>query len=228
MTGDEHDGTSKAPGAGDREDFRGEPVIGFADAAAWERWLDTHHKDAPGVWLKLTKKGCAEPSVGYSDALDSALCFGWIDGQKRAYDAEHWLQRFAPRTRRSRWSAINCGRVEVLDAAGRMRPAGRGAVELARADGRWDAAYAGPASAQLPPDLRSALDAEPRAAALFAVLDSANRFSVVHRVEEARRPETRSARIAAFVTMLANGETPHPMTKSAAKAAAALGFTEDR
>lgn len=185
------------------------PVLPFASAAAWERWLEREHARAPGVWLQIAKKDTGIATVTYAEALDVALCFGWIDGQRRGYDATWFLQRFTPRKRRSKWSRINTGHVARLLAADRMRPAGLAEVEAARKDGRWAAAYAGQASATVPPDLQAALDANPAAAVFFATLRGANRYAILYRVQEAKRPETRARRIDRFVAMLARGETLH-------------------
>jgi len=185
------------------------PILPFACADDWEAWLEREHNRAPGVWLQIAKKESRIASVTYAEALDVALCFGWIDGQKRSYDATSFLQRFTPRKRASRWSKINTGHVERLTAAGRMRPAGLAQVEAARADGRWEAAYDGQSSATIPPDLQAALDANPAAAAFFATLRGANRYAVLYRVQDAKRPETRARRIERFVAMLARGETLH-------------------
>jgi uncharacterized protein YdeI (YjbR/CyaY-like superfamily) len=183
------------------------PVLPFASAAVWERWLEREHARAPGVWLQIAKKDSGIATVTYAEALDVALCFGWIDGQKRGLDATWFLQRFTPRRRGSRWSKINTGHVERLLAAHRMRPAGLAQVEAARADGRWDAAYDGQASATVPSDLQAALDANPDAAACFAALRGASRYAILYRVQDAKRPETRARRIERFVAMLARGET---------------------
>ncbi|HXE44859.1 MAG TPA: YdeI/OmpD-associated family protein [Conexibacter sp.] len=185
------------------------PILPFASAAAWEAWLDAEHARAAGVWLQIAKKDTGVATVTYAEALDVALCFGWIDGQKRGFDATWFLQRFTPRTARSRWSKINTEHVERLAAAGRMRPAGLAQVEAARADGRWAAAYDGQRSAAVPPDLQAALDADPAAAAFFATLRGANRYAILYRVQDAKRPETRARRIARFTAMLARGETLH-------------------
>jgi len=185
------------------------PMLPFASAAAWEAWLDAEHARADGVWLKIAKRDSGIATVTYAQALDVALCFGWIDGQKRGFDATWFLQRFTPRKRGSRWSKINVGHVERLIAAGRMRPAGLVQVEAARADGRWEAAYDGQRSAAVPPDLQAALDANPAAAAFFATLRGANRYGILYRVQEAKRPETRARRIASFTAMLADGQTLH-------------------
>lgn len=184
------------------------PVLHFADAGAWETWLQEHHDRAPGVWLRIFRKGQDTPSVSYAQALDVALCHGWIDSQKRSHDAVSWVQRFTPRGPRSLWSRVNREKVDALAAAGRMRPAGLAAVEAARADGRWDAAYEPQRTATVPPELQAALDASPAAAACFAALGAAARYSVLFRVQTARRPETRARRIAALVEALARGESP--------------------
>jgi uncharacterized protein YdeI (YjbR/CyaY-like superfamily) len=188
----------------DREPFH------VDDAAAWEAWLDEHGADAPGVWLAIPKKGSGRTSPSYAEALDAALCVGWIDGQKAPLDDAFFLQRFTPRGPRSIWSKRNREHIERLTAAGRMRPAGLAEVERAKADGRWDAAYDGQATAEVPADLRAALDAEPAAAALFAELDSTNRYAVLFRIGSVKRAESRARKIDEFVAMLARGETPYP------------------
>ena len=186
------------------------PVLDCADAEAWARWLAAHHAEAPGVWLRLAKKAGPLTSVSYADALEAALCEGWIDGQKRAHDDVSWLQKFTPRGARSLWSRVNREKAEALIASGRMQPAGLAAVEAARRDGRWDRAYDSPARATVPDDLRAALAAAPEAERHFATLSAANRYAVLHRVQTAARPETRARRIATLVAMLARGESLHP------------------
>ena len=186
-----------------------DPVLPFASAAAWEAWLEASHETASGVWLKIAKKASGIPTVTYAEALDVALCFGWIDGQKRSFDERFFLQRFTPRRPRSLWSQRNREHVERLVAEGRMRPAGQREVDAAKADGRWDAAYAPASTATVPDDLRRALDADPAAAAFFATLSSANRYAILWRIETAKRPETRARRIATSVEMLREGRTPH-------------------
>lgn len=188
----------------------GLPVLAFPSAEAWEAWLDAHHASSPGVWLVIAKRGAGAGSVSYADALDVALCFGWIDGRKGARDEATWLQRFTPRRPGGRWSRINRDKATALIDAGRMRPAGLREVERAQADGRWDAAYEGAATATVPDDLQRALDAEPAAREFFARLDGANRYAILYRVGDARRPETRARRIATYVAMLARGEKLHP------------------
>lgn len=185
------------------EERAGLPVLAFADADAWARWLDANHASARGLWLKLAKRGSGVASVTYAEALDVALCLGWIDGQAGPYDARFWLQRFTPRGPRSKWSQINREHVARLEAAGRMRPEGRATMDAAKADGRWDAAYPGPRTAAVPDDLRAALDARPAAAEAFAALKASERYSVLYRVHDAKRPETRARRIAQFVERLA-------------------------
>lgn len=187
-----------------------EPVLPFPSAAAFEAWLVEHHAAAPGLWLKIAKRGSGEPSVTYAEAIDVALCFGWIDGRKERCDERHWLQRFTPRAPRSRWSKINREKAERLIAESRMRPAGLAEVERARADGRWDAAYDGQASATVPDDLARELASRPAAAAAFAGLNAVNRYAILYRLQDAKRPETRARRLARFVEMLERGERLHP------------------
>lgn len=182
------------------------PILPFPDAAAWEAWLEAEHADMPGVWLKIARKASGIASVTYAEALDVALCFGWIDGTRRSHDDAWFVQRFTPRRRGSRWSKRNTEKVEALIAAGRMRPAGIAEVEAAKADGRWDAAYPGRAGMEVPDDLRAALDADPAAAAAFETLDGANRFAILYRLQDAKRAETRARRIQQFVALLARGE----------------------
>ncbi len=186
------------------------PVLPFASAAEWETWLEDNHAEAPGVWLKIAKKASGIATVNAAEAIDVALCFGWIDGQRGRFDDQWFIQRFTPRRARSRWSQINREKVEQLTAAGRMRPAGLREVERAQADGRWDAAYPPASRMTVPDDLRAALDASPAAAEQFATLDSANRYAVLYRIWEAKRPATRAKRIEQFVAMLARGERIHP------------------
>lgn len=186
------------------------PVLPFDSREDWRAWLADQHDTSAGVWLKIAKSGSGVASVSYPDAVEVALCFGWIDGQKKPCDHEYWLQRFTPRGPRSRWSRINRDRATALIEAGVMHPAGLREVERAKADGRWDAAYAGQRTATVPDDLRRALDESPAAAEFFATLDSANRYAILYRVQDAKRPETRARRIATFVAMLAEGRKLHP------------------
>ncbi|MBF4588655.1 YdeI/OmpD-associated family protein [Curtobacterium sp. VKM Ac-1395] len=187
-----------------------EPFV-VADTAAWRAWLDEHEDDSDGVWLALAKKGTTEPTtLTYAQALDEALCSGWIDGQKRSNDTVTFLQRFTPRRKASLWSERNIGLVATLVAQGRMRERGQAEIDRAKTDGRWDRAYAGSATATVPDDLTAALDTAPAAAALFAELDATNRYAVLHRVMTAPNPATRAARLAKLVAMLDRGETPYP------------------
>ncbi|MGW5671609.1 YdeI/OmpD-associated family protein [Micromonospora sp. NPDC003776] len=191
------------------------PELVVPDADAWRVWLDAHHADPTGVWLVLAKRGTTEPTrLSYDDALEEALCHGWIDGQVGRRDEGTYRQRFTPRRARSPWSARNVTLVARLTADGRMHPAGLAEVDRARADGRWDAAYAGQATAEPPPDLLAALAAEPRAQRMFDILTAQNRYAVIYRVTTAKRADTRSRRIAQFVEMLARSETPHPQRRT--------------
>jgi uncharacterized protein YdeI (YjbR/CyaY-like superfamily) len=185
------------------------------DSAAWRAWLADHHADSAGVWLVLAKKGTEKPtSLTYDQALEEALCHGWIDGQVRSRDEATYRQRFTARRRRSAWSKRNTDLAERLRTEGRMHPAGHAEVERAKADGRWDAAYAGPASIEVPPDLAQALSVEPKAKAMFDALNSQNRYAVLYRITMAKRAETRASRIEQFVAMLARGETLHPQERT--------------
>lgn len=186
------------------------PILPFDRPEDWEAWLKQHSADSMGVWLKLAKKETGIPSVNYAEALESALCYGWIDGQKAALDEQYWLQKFTPRAPKSGWSKINREKAEALIAAGRMQPAGLRQVELAQADGRWQAAYESQRSIQVPEDLQRALDEHPPARAFFDTLDRANRYAVLYRVTTAKKPETRAARITKLVEMLERGEKIHP------------------
>lgn len=182
----------------------------FASASALRSWLEEHHATSPGLWLMIAKKGSGVESVTYDEAVDEALCVGWIDGQKAKHDDTYFLQRFTPRTRRSPWSKKNTERVARLLTAKKMRPAGLREVTAAKADGRWEAAYAGQATAAVPDDLQTALEASPAAAALFAELDSRNRYAILYRIGAVKRPETRARKIAGFIAALERGETPYP------------------
>jgi uncharacterized protein YdeI (YjbR/CyaY-like superfamily) len=187
-----------------------QPVISFESGDAWEAWLAEHHATSPGLWLKLAKKGSGFATVTYSEALDVALCYGWIDGQKDKLDGDHWLQRFTPRRPRSKWSRINRDRVAALLARDAMKPAGLREVERAKADGRWEAAYDGQRAAAVPDDLRRELEGNAAAREFFATLDSANRYAILYRLQEAKKPETRARRLKTFVTMLSEGKKIHP------------------
>jgi uncharacterized protein YdeI (YjbR/CyaY-like superfamily) len=190
------------------------PVVALASRAKWKAWLAKHHAASPGVWLEIAKKGSTVDSVSYADAIAVALCYGWIDGQKAAVDEQRWRQRFTPRTARSKWSKINCQKATELIEQGEMKPAGLREVEAAKADGRWDAAYAGQRTMVVPDDLRAALKRNVRARAFFETIDSANRYAILFRVHDAKKPQTRRARIEKFVAMLAEHRTLHPRTGS--------------
>lgn len=181
-------------------------MIGFADAAELDAWLEAHHATSPGLWLNIAKKDSGVASVTYPQAVERALCWGWIDGQKASLDERAWLQRFTRRGPRSIWSEVNRESAKALIASGAMRPPGLAEVERARADGRWDAAYAPQSKAEVPPDLAAALAENARAAAFFATLDSRNRYAVLHRLLTAKKAETRARRIEQFVEMLARHE----------------------
>jgi uncharacterized protein YdeI (YjbR/CyaY-like superfamily) len=184
-----------------------QPVLFFATPAALEAWLDEHDEESDGIWLKFAKKGSGIRSVVYAEAVEIALCHGWIDGQAKRLDEEHYLQRFTPRRPRSKWSRINREKAERLIAEGRMRPAGLREIERAREDGRWDDAYDPPATATVPDDFQQALDAEPAAREFFETLGSTKRYSFLYRIVDAKRPETRARRIAEYVDLLREGRT---------------------
>jgi uncharacterized protein YdeI (YjbR/CyaY-like superfamily) len=190
------------------------PELVVRDAAAWRTWLAGHHADPVGVWLVLAKKGTEKPtSLTYDQALEEALCHGWIDGQAGRRDEATYRQRFTPRRRRSAWSKRNTGIAERLIAEDRMRPAGHAEVQRAKADGRWEAAYAGPASMEVPADLAEALAAEPKAQAMFEGLNGQNRYAILYRIVTAKRADTRARKIEEFVAMLSRGETVHPQKR---------------
>ena len=184
------------------------PVL-FKNARAFATWLKKHHATSDGLWLQIAKRGAEEPSVSYAEAVEIALCWGWIDGQKKSLDEQHYLQRFTPRRARSVWSKVNVEKVAALIEAGRMQPAGHAQIEAAKADGRWAKAYDSARTATVPEDLQAALDADPLAKAFFATVNAANRYAVLWRIQTAVRPETRARRIAQLVAMLARGETVH-------------------
>jgi uncharacterized protein YdeI (YjbR/CyaY-like superfamily) len=185
------------------------PVLLFATPHDLEAWLEENHGGSEGIWLKIAKKGAPQPSVTYAEALELALCFGWIDSQKRGHDERHFLQRFTPRRPRGRWSKINREKCEALIAAGAVRPAGLAEIAAAKADGRWEAAYEGQRNATVPEDLLRELEANPAAAEFFASLDGANRYAIIYRLNEAKKTETRERRLAKFVAMLERGEKIH-------------------
>lgn len=186
------------------------PILFFASPQAWEAWLDEHHAQPRGVWLKIAKKGAGIASVSYAEALDAALCYGWIDGQRRSYDDSFFLQKFTPRRAKSVWSQINTQKVEQLVAAGRMKPAGLREIEAARQDGRWAAAYQSQKNLTVPDDFLAELDAHPEARAFFETLNKVNRYAICYRIQTARKPETRKARIDKFIAMLEAGEKLYP------------------
>ena len=188
----------------------GLPILAFPTLDAWAAWLAAQPRGAKGAWLKFAKQGSGETTLTKQDAIDGALMHGWIDGQLDKYDDRFWLARFTPRKPGGAWSANNRARALQLIEQGRIAPAGVAEIEAARADGRWDAAYAPASTAQPPPDLQAALDAAPAAKAFFSTLTGANRYAVVYRVNAAKKAETRAARIAKFVGMLSRGETLHP------------------
>lgn len=190
-------------------EHQGLPLLRFADAASWEAWLAANQGSSRGVWLAIARAGSGTSSMTYEQALDLAIRYGWIDGRKQGGDAAAWLQKFTPRGPRSAWSQRNREKAEALIAAGRMAPAGLAAVEAARRDGRWEAAYGLSRRRGVPDDLQAALDANPVAAAFFATLDSRNRYAVLYRVQTAKKAETRARRVADFVAMLARGERIH-------------------
>jgi uncharacterized protein YdeI (YjbR/CyaY-like superfamily) len=185
-------------------------IRAFADREAWREWLAAEHARVPGIWIRFPRGGRGESSLTHREALEDAIAFGWIDGQRRRLDDRHWLQRFTPRTVRSRWSVINRRTALALIERGAMQPAGLREVERAQADGRWDAAYEGQARMAVPDDLAAALAARPEARARFDGLDSRNRYAILYRVQDAKRPETRARRIAGFVDMLERGDTIYP------------------
>lgn len=185
------------------------PVLPFASKQAFSAWLDEHHASAKGLWLQLAKKASGTASVTYPEALEVALCYGWIDGQKQSQGEAAWLQKFTPRGPRSIWSVINREKAQQLIASGLMKPAGLAAIERAQRDGRWDAAYDSPKSATVPADFQAAIERSPRAKAFFATLDSRNRYALLFRLQTAKRPETRARRIEQFVQLLERNEKLH-------------------
>jgi len=188
----------------------GLPILDLASREDWEAWLAEQHASSDGIWLRIARKGSTEESPSKADALEVALLYGWIDGQSRSLDTEFWLQKFTPRRARSMWSKINRAKATELIAQGRMQPAGLREVERAQADGRWDAAYDAPSSATVPEDLQRELDGNEGARAFFSGLDRQNRYAILHRIQTAKRPETRARRIAQFVALLAEGKKLYP------------------
>jgi uncharacterized protein YdeI (YjbR/CyaY-like superfamily) len=186
------------------------PIIAFASQQEWEAWLNERHADTKGLWLKLAKKGADIPTISYAEALEIALCYGWIDGQKAAFDDQFWLQKFTPRGPKSIWSKVNRDKAEALLAEGKMQPAGIAQMERAKADGRWDAAYESQSKIAVPPDFQSELDKNPRAQEFFDTLNSVNRYAILFRIQTAKKPETRAARIQKFIEMLVQQQKIHP------------------
>jgi uncharacterized protein YdeI (YjbR/CyaY-like superfamily) len=186
------------------------PVIAFASASDWELWLSKQPRSSKGIWLKLAKKDSGIKSVSRQEAIDGALCYGWIDGQLQKFDERYWLVRFTPRSARSKWSSINQSKVQTLIDTGRMNAAGLEEVKRAKADGRWKAAYPPQSKAEVPSDLQAALDANPKAKRLFSKLDSANRYAILYRVHNTTKPVARASKIEQFVLMLSRGKTIHP------------------
>lgn len=192
---------------------KGEPVRRFRSAAEWSAWLERNHAGSGAIWIQYAKKGSGIDSVTYAEALDDALCFGWIDGQVARLNEQFYLQRFTSRRPRSRWSKINVAKAEALIVSGRMQPTGFREVEDAKADGRWAAAYSSPRTAAVSEDFQRALDARPTAKEFFSTLGNQNRYAILYRLEAIKRPETRARRIATYVEMLADGRTLHPAAK---------------
>ena len=186
------------------------PILPFATRSAWEAWLDEHHAASDGLWLKIAKKGSGIETVSYAEALDVALCYGWIDGQKASFDDRYWLQRFTPRASRSKWSKVNRQKATELIERGAMKPAGLREVERAKADGRWDTAYESQRAATVPEDLRRELEKNDAAREFFQTLNSANRYAILYQIGDAKKPETRARRIEKFVAMLAERKKLYP------------------
>jgi uncharacterized protein YdeI (YjbR/CyaY-like superfamily) len=186
------------------------PIVSFVSREAWEDWLEGQHATSRELWLKIARKGSGLETVTYEQAVEVALCYGWIDGQARKFDEDYWLQRFTPRRPRSKWSKVNRERAVALIERGEMKAAGLREVERARADGRWDAAYDAPSTATVPDDLRQELEKNEKAREFFSELDGRNRYAILYRIQDAKRPETRARRIAKYVAMLAEQEKPYP------------------
>ncbi len=186
------------------------PIVPFASREAWETWLEGKHATSDGLWLKIAKKGSGIETVTFAQALDAALCYGWIDSQRCSFDGRYFLQRFTPRRPKSKWSKVNRARVTKLIEAGEMKPAGLREVERAKADGRWDAAYESQSKATMPDDLRKELEKNEGAREFFETLNSTNRYAILHRIQDAKRPETRARRIAKYVAMLTGRKKLYP------------------
>jgi uncharacterized protein YdeI (YjbR/CyaY-like superfamily) len=187
----------------------GESLLVFRDHKEWASWLNEHHRTSPGIWMRIGKKGSALESLSYAEALEAALCYGWIDGQKRAYDDASWLQRFIPRGPNSVWSRINRDKADDLIRSGRMKPAGLDAIERAQQNGRWDSAYDSPGRAVVPSDFQAALNRSRKAKSFFSTLDRANRYAILWRIQTAKRAETRARKIQEFIRMLERREKLH-------------------
>jgi uncharacterized protein YdeI (YjbR/CyaY-like superfamily) len=219
MTKNSSDRVQSKTASSTPEELRGLPILGFASAGALESWMVEQRGDCKGMWLKLAKQGTDARGVTKQDAIEVALCHGWIDGQLQPYDSRFWLVRFTPRSAKSRWSEINRATVTRLMAEGRVSPAGRAQVEAARLDGRWERAYAPQSTASIPSDLQEALDASPAAKEFFATLAGANRYAILYRVQDARTAKTRQSRIEKFIAMLVRREVLHaPRPRAGAKA----------
>jgi len=186
------------------------PILSFENQPGWETWLKQHHADSNGVRIKIAKKGSEVASIGYAGAVESALCYGWIDSQASSFDSQYYLQKFSPRKQKSKWSKLNCEKADALIAAGRMQPSGYHQVELAKADGRWEAAYDPQSKIIIPDDLQRELDQNPAAKEFFNTLGSQNRYAILHRIQDAKKPETRARRIHKFVDMLARNQKIYP------------------
>lgn len=186
------------------------PIISFETQQDWERWLTEHHSGTEGLWLKIAKKEAGISTVNYAEALESAICYGWIDGQKASFDDKYWLQKFTPRRAKSIWSKVNCTKALALLAEGRMQPAGIRQVELAKADGRWELAYESQSKITIPDDFQRELDNNPKAQEFFTTLNSVNRYAILFRIQTAKKPATRSARISSFIEMLSNNQKIYP------------------
>ena len=189
------------------ESYKGLPILYFESQADWEAWLEEHQNDSQGLWLKISKKGSGFDSLSYTEALDSAICYGWIDSQKGALDDDFWLQRFTPRGSRSKWSQRNRAIADQMIRQGRMQPAGLREVELAKQDGRWDAAYASQSKITVPDDFQAELDKNPVAKEFFTTLNSVNRYAILYRLQDAEKPETRLRRMEKFISMLNEHQT---------------------
>ncbi len=186
------------------------PIISFETQQDWERWLTEHYSGTEGLWLKIAKKEAGISTVNYAEALESAICYGWIDGQKASFDDKYWLQKFTPRRAKSIWSKVNCTKALALLAEGRMQPAGIRQVELAKADGRWELAYESQSKITIPDDFQRELDNNPKAQEFFTTLNSVNRYAILFRIQTAKKPATRSARISSFIEMLSNNQKIYP------------------